>query len=694
MTFNFDIIEDNDYKNLVKNRVLKIKSIINCTDFSDIDVVLTLDILLKSPQETYKNLYGFAVLFPSLSEDEFLLLLKSHFVRREFLKNNFFEIKNTEDFVSILTELNFSEIEILADANEELFHNLQSSCHFLFKQTLDSDTLTEPFSYLQPREKEWFADAKNISTLNNDKTFELIQTIDRNYIPYHLNEKIYIILAILNYPDEDKSKTISILSNIKDPFCINDLLNSYIKDFDFLKILSLSKSKYLKCYSLFALSQFLEQLEIQYIKNIRELISGFIVEGNYSDIDAIIMERNDLLERNRQRLEMFIESFINMDKDNLSILISYMNSIFRVKSKDHGERPILLKSFEALFAAMLTSIANHFEDISAPIETFKKLLPLEDKNILYYGTLIWILFEKQKGEVFINIISKELFANFLKYLSKNELNTSLGFEYSYQIQYVTGLLNILVVDNKRKNNLNLLSELNGKLHEYSEYKENPFNKTLEEYYIYSNYSYYILLLLELKHQFHNTNLNFEMIDENSLKMLCQHLLKDTQDDRLSSKYRSILLNKICIVTLFDTSYDNLLNDNISSLLDIGNVLANKTDVKLILKNMQEIEDHFDFFTSNMDFNQKYTIYWQLFPFREVARISARLCNSFNSGDSIYKRLITLKEENNITELLKFILERHSFPINAVIIESLIRFCEIENIGNKEIDFLIKLKQFN
>lgn len=663
--FNFNKVENNSYKMDRKNRIANIESYLDNEYLINIENKLNVELLQENIEKIIEQIKLDVGKFKNLDIEDVKLLLQTFYVKQKYFESQFNDEDESENFISLLEELMFWDVELLFNIDNKKFNNLQKFCLKIFNDLKHQQNLTEPFPYRNKQEKGNFDDLKNKIDGDLQDYFNIIEEINRDFIPYNFDEKFHIIFSIIDFPYTNFKNTIKNISDLKDPFVIRDLLQPYISEFEFIEELLLSDSIFMRCYGLYSLNLFLEKLECNYLKNIQEELDNIFLNNRFEEIRKLYKIYENLLEQNEKRLNKTISIFLNTTPQNINITLLFLDKIFRLKNKNYGNQTYLLHSFETLFSVILKTISNYFETIPDTISLFSEHLPISDKNLIIYGSLIWVLNESNNGEEFINHFSQQYFNEYLNELNINESNPNYGFDYEYQHQFLIGLLHIILTDIRRNNKLEFVEIINNKVNYYHELTDNPFNKTLEEYNINLKYEYFLSFVLEIKYQTRITKL-IDNINDEVLNNILENYLNESEYYKIKNFNNNGILNKIAQLSLDNRSYANLLSANISTISDLCTAKNFNLDVnKLIIR---RIEDSIEFNLANLDTHKLLNNYWCLFAFSSVENILNHLYNNLKEHKNFLNDIHKFRMENNFEGVFQETLKYE--PINVYFIKKI------------------------
>jgi hypothetical protein len=691
MTFNFNNVNDNNYKEKIKDRMSKIIPLLGHADLLSLKYKLNPDLLNENADILIHDIELDVSSFPDTDNEEIKSLLKLFYIKNNYGNHDFNDSANRESFISLLVELNFYEVEVLEIFDSPKFKELQKFCIGLFNTYKNDKNLTSTYTYRDHQQKEYFENVKYKSLATSSDCFDLIEEINSDFIPYNLDEKFSLIFSIIDYPFTDFAATITKLSGLSDPFAIRHLVIQNIDNLDFIKALLLSDSFFMKCYGLYSFNLFLEKLESNFLKLVRDKIEEILASKQYDELNILYTFKKENISINEKQISEIITTFIQKDTANISIILSFLDKIFRLKNKNFGNQPYPLNSFEFLFASILKVIAINFESISEPRNTFSEFLPLTDKNIIVYGTLIWGLFEQNKGDDLSEFVSNYYFNEFIDDLRKKDNNTNYGFDYEYQHQYLCGLLDIVLLDFKRSNKLKISEKTNQQLLDYSILIDDPFNKTLEEYNLHSKYEYLIVVALELKHQFYKYEIDNEVINDEILIKVTIDLLNHFEFNKIKNLKNNTILSRVAQLALDNAKYKKLVALNISNLFDICSVIS--FDIDFLSTTLERIEDNIAFEKANLDFHQLYNIYWCFFPYRVLNNLINELFEGMGEHQIFIKKMHENRMKNDFDGLYQVILGEkfHNYhSLKKIDLKSIVKYFEINDFNKDKIALLENL----
>lgn len=552
--------------------------------------------------------------------------------------------KNILSFIKTTTELNIWQIEILQAINKEKFGQFKEKCISIYKNLSEQNNLTSPLSYLHDeRQIKWFQQIKNDFIVGElEKKFEIIEDIEKNFVPYHTLDEFYLLFRIITFKENDFNLIIDKLEIIKDPFVLESCLQDYVEDLDFITALIESNNINLICFGLCEVYKYFKEMEKGYFKYFLEELNNTIKSKNFYNISKLHEDQINLKNEINMTLKEVVVNNNTGKKEYFEIIVVFLKKYFRICTFDFSGRRYYLQSFGIYNSVLVEFILESIKSDKKLYYKLKELYPFTENNILFYSLLLWNLISYKSKHNIVNEIVDFYYKNFIDKINSDELTTNFGFEYEYQINYLNSFLTVIIAGSKINSDKEYF--LNRLIDEVKKVMDKFDDPILREqvllYNKFENLKYLFLVIFELFNQSKIKNNDNKI--QSVLELLDKILVEWEYSDNIKSNNNHLwnFLAKLSIRSKIARDYYYKKINSLERLLPLC-----KTSLKIPVKIVKKVKQNLEYDLEVLDTKKLLDYYWVVYLISGFEEIMDKIFCKL--PDNIKKDL------NNMHDIRKF-----------------------------------------
>lgn len=547
-------------------------------------------------------------------EEIAVLTLKILYTKNKIRSLNLDSFEDIITFLKELYEKQIWQIEIISKVSEK-FELLKEKCSLIYKKYCEENKLSQPFTGLQEEQERWFNNTKRKYAEGSiENIFESIDIVERNPVPYKELVEFNLIFGIVNYKENDET-VIERLSLVNDPYVLMDCLTNYVKNIDFTSKLIKSEYSKLICFGLCKLYDTFKIKEANYLKYIRDNIILNIQNKQYAEIFELLQEKKVLQNEIETLLKETLGNLfadIKNKSEHFTILIVFLKKYFILSKSNYAGQKYLLNSFDIYYNITTEIIFAQLSKHSSYYDELKRLYQPNEHNIYFYGSLLWRLSIKKTKHHIVKEISNIYFNDFVKRINSEEHTPYFGFDYEYQINYINGILSVVLAGSKiNPDKIFYLKKIINEIQKMVEKYEDPITKEqVLSHNRFNNMTYLFMVAFEV---WRNLNKFKIKIDKGIIVIILQLLDKILGDWKYST-YSSFNVKHLWVIFAGLSKKNRIIRNyyykNISDLDAF--VQLCETSVKIPNYLIKKIEKDLVFDLSSTDTQDLIKYYWLIY----------------------------------------------------------------------------------